>query len=127
MNVVNTDKLSKWIDTNKERLTIGQRGTLNELSSTAAHALGFKVSVSALRDLMAYKGIPTKRISKDESERMSVLVENEKLRAENKQLTKILAMVAASDSLEANLQDIVFESLDEDVRAAVFAKTPQSA
>jgi hypothetical protein len=59
--------------------------------------------------------------------RCCTLVENEKLRAENKQLTKILAMVAASDSLEANLQDIVFESLDEDVRAAVFAKAPQTA
>jgi len=123
MNVVNTDKLSKWIDSNKDRLAIGQRGTLPELAKTAEHALGFKVSVNALRDLMAYKGIPTKRVGKDESERMATLVENERLRAENKKLTKILAMVAASDSLDPNLQDIVFESLEEDVREAIYSKT----
>ena len=125
MNVVNTDKLSKWIDKNRDRLAIGQRGTLQELAKTAETELGFKVSVSAMRDLMAHKEIPTKRVSKEESERMAVLVENEKLRSENKNLTRILAMVAASDSLEPSLQEIVFGSLDEDVRAAVFSKARQ--
>lgn len=126
MNVVNADKLSRWIDANKERLSIGQRGTLEELARHAEKDLGFKITSGSVASLMKHKGIPTNRVSKTEAERMALLIENERLRADVKKLKKILAAVAASESLDPNLQEIVFEGLDEDMRNAIFAKNSVS-
>jgi uncharacterized protein YhdP len=124
MNVVNADKLSKWIDSNKDRLSIGQRGTLQELANHAQTDLKFKVSSSSMAALMKHKGIPTGRVSKAEAERMSILAENERVRAENKKLKRVIAAVAASECLDPTLKTIVFEGLDEEMRAAIFPDLP---
>jgi regulator of replication initiation timing len=76
---------------------------------------------------MKHKGIPTNRVSKAETERMALLIENEKLRAENKKLKKVIAAIAASESLDPTLQEIVFEGLDEEMRNAIFANSIISA
>lgn len=127
MNVVNADKLSRWIDANRERLSIGQRGTLQELARHAEKDLGFKITSGSVASLMKHKGIPTNRVSKAETERMALLIENEKLRAENKKLKKVIAAIAASESLDPTLQEIVFEGLDEEMRNAIFANSIISA
>jgi uncharacterized protein YhdP len=127
VNVVNADKLSRWIDANRERLSIGQRGTLQELARHAEKDLGFKITSGSVALLMKHKGIPTNRVSKAETERMALLIENEKLRAENKKLKKVIAAIAASESLDPTLQEIVFEGLDEEMRNAIFANSIISA
>jgi hypothetical protein len=54
---------------------------------------------------------------------MALLIDNEKLRAENKKLKKVIAAIAASESLDPTLQEIVFEGLDEEMRNAIFANS----
>lgn len=121
MNAETFKRLDAWIADNREFLNSSERGTLVQLAEKAATAIDRKVSANALRDLLIENGIETRRQSKSESEKLAFLGEIEKLTAENMELRRTLAKVAASDYVPDDFKEFVFAGLKEEVKAAIFA------
>jgi len=121
MKAVNVVRLDEWIASNRKMLATGERGTMKELAAKAAKDLGVKVPTGALADLMREQGIETRRLSRKQTKELAMLGEIEKLTAENMELKRTLAKVAASDYIPGDLKDFLFAGLKEEIREAFFA------
>lgn len=119
--------LSNWIDDNRTRLSSSERGTLSECAKEAAERLGFKVSTSALSELMRSKGIETRRLSNRQSKELAMIGEIERLTAENMELRRTLAKVAASDYVPDDFKDFVFAGLKDEIKSAILDATKPTA
>lgn len=122
MKATDVVRLNHWITNNRGTLASSERGTLNDCAAMASEALGFKVPSSAMRELMLNAGIETKRLSKTKSRELAHLCEIEKLKAENMELRRTLAKVDASGYVPADVKDLLFAGLNDEIRAAIFQK-----
>tara|TARA_Y100000310_G_C20526952_1_gene736533 strand:- start:567 stop:938 length:372 start_codon:yes stop_codon:yes gene_type:complete len=120
MKATNVVILNEWVLNNKAHLASSDRGTLQTCAAKASSDLGFKVPASALRELMQSQGLETRRLSATKSKELSMTGEIEKLTAENMELRRTLAKVAASDYVPDDFKEFVFAGLKEEVKSAIF-------
>lgn len=121
MKATNAVILNQWVLNNRKLLSTGDRGTIVQLANRASEELKFKVSTNSLAELMRGNGIDTRRQSKRQTRELAMLSEIEKLTAENMELRRTLAKVAASDYITPDLKDFVFAGLKDEVRDAIFS------
>lgn len=121
MKPVDVVILNQWVLNNRKLLSTGERGTLQQLADRAANELAIKVPSGALAQLMRANGIETRRLSRQQTKELAMRGEIEKLTAENMELRRTLAKVAASDYIQPDLKDFVFAGLKEEIREAIFA------
>lgn len=127
MKATNVVVLNEWVGNNRAYLASSQRGTLTECAAKATEALGFKVPPSALRELMLSQGIETRRMSERQSKELAMRGEIETLTAENMELRRTLAKVAASEYVPDDFKEFIFAGLKEDIKTAIFGKTATEA
>lgn len=121
MKPVDVVILNQWVLNNRKLLSTGERGTLRQLADRATNDLSIKVPSGALAELMRANGIETRRLSRQQTKELAMRGEIEKLTAENMELRRTLAKVAASDYIQPDLKDFVFAGLKEEIREAIFA------
>lgn len=121
MNVANTLKLDSWVKNNAGWLRSSERGTLEQVAAKASHQLGFKVNSSNISSVMTINGIATRRMSAEESERISLKRIIEEQDFEIKQLRKIVAQVKASSLLPDNLRRMIFADLPQQMQEIIDA------
>ena len=112
--------LNEWITNNKSSLSSAARGTIQDCADRAAVDLKFKVSTSALRELMQSQGMETKRVSMKQAEKLAMLGEIEKQSAEIMELRRTLARVAASEYVSEEFKEFVFGGLKDEFKAGIF-------
>jgi hypothetical protein len=123
MKATHVVALNSWIHANQQSLESSERGTLSDCAKRATESLGFKVPVHTLSELMRNQGIETRRMSSRQSKELAMLGEIEKLTAENMELRRTLAKVAASDYVPDDFKEFVFAGLKEEVKGAIFNVT----
>lgn len=108
--------LNEWITKNKSILSSAARGTIQDCADRAAGELQFKVSTSALRELMQSQGMETKRVSMKQADG-----EIEKQAAEIMELRRTLAKVASAKSWEIpeEFKEFVFGGLKDEIKAGI--------
>ena len=114
-------RLDDYVQANRDKLNSSDRGTLKQCAEKATNELGYAVAPSRMRDAMQVRGIETKRIGQRQSEKMAMLSEIEKLTAENMQLRRTLAAVAASEYVPEDIKNMVFGGLSQEIREAITA------
>ncbi len=119
MKPVNVVTLNEWIINNRGHLSSSDRGTLKDCATKATGDLGFKVTTSTLTALMRSQGIETRRLSARQSKELAMAGEIEKLTAENMELRRTLAKIAASEYVPEDFKDFVFAGLKDEVKNAI--------
>lgn len=119
MNVANTLKLDGWVQDNEEALRSPGRGTLAQIAEDAAKKLGFKVNASNLAACMKVHGIPTRKQSDADAERLALLASNEQQAEEIKTLRHIVAKVMASNYIPDDLRDYILADLPREMKDAL--------
>ena len=121
MNVQNTLRLDTWVKSNSEWLRSSERGTLESVAARAAIELKCKVNSSNVSQVMTLNGIPTRKMSAEESERISLKRIIEEQDFEIKQLRKIVAQIKASSLLPDNLRRMIFADLPQQMQEIIDA------
>ena len=121
MNILNTLKLNTWVIANDSYLRSAERGTLEQVAAKAEKQLGFKVNANNVSKIMSANGICTRRMSAEESERISLKRIIEEQDFEIKQLRKIVAQVKASSLLPDNLRRMIVADLPQQMQEIIDA------
>lgn len=121
MNVRNTLQLDAWVKDNSAWLRSSERGTLESVAAKASQQLNCKVNSSNISQVMTLNGIPTRRLSAEESERISLKRIIEEQDFEIKQLRKIVAQIKASSLLPDNLRRMIFADLPQQMQEIIDA------
>ena len=119
MRALHAVMLNDWIVKNKESLAGPGRGTMKDVCNRATVELDFKVSTNAMAELLRDNGIETKRVSAKRAKEAAMQGEIEKLTAENMELRRTLAKVAASEYVPDDFKDFIFAGLKDEVKAAI--------
>jgi hypothetical protein len=112
MKAGNVLRLNTWVQSKRQWINLEQPSQA-QMAHTATTELGFKVSVTALRDILLANGIQTKRQAKHVAEIAS-------LKEELRRVTAILIKVVTTSTVPEWLRkELETEDLTEEVKQAV--------
>ena len=121
MNIENALRLNDWVVGHADHLGSAARGTISSDACAATDDLKCKVTSGNLSAVLRKHGIETKRLSDKERQRVILYDENERLRAENMLLRRIIAKVESSKYLPDDLKEYILSSLPQEIREALAA------
>jgi hypothetical protein len=112
MKASNVLKLNKWAQSHRQWIS-SEQPTQSQMVTRAGNDLGFKVSVSSLRDVLLANDIQTRRIPKHVAEIAGLKEEVERLRA------ILVKVITASTVPEWLRKELETEDLTNEAKAAL--------
>jgi hypothetical protein len=109
MNAANVLKLNDWVRDNRMNIKTARR-TQKALAEDAAGVLGFKVSVSALREVLIANGIETRQKSQHER---TIEAKDQEIKSLRGMLIKVITASNVPDWLR---EEMLTEDLNDEVK-----------